>query len=427
MCARQPHFALLASSSSSSRGTSRAPDAARSESGGSLRVASLSYTNEAPREQQPTTPSKGARGCGVSGAEALSQHRGTNRGPAMHAGGPPPHATASKETLASETLLSDHCSSPGRSGSSVPSEADPHASIKRQPASIIDTSKLFAVGCEPIQSLKHKDTTTPPPLPSPRQKGQDPKREHVSSVGPSGEDVADTAVFAPLLASPSAAREAYPAGPDGGRVGALHGSAPPSVLDDPFNREHFFMRALPEFMRRLPRGKLLRGPGFSMTAWAALLLRKKQQASQHPPLRFPEVPSTQGVSRAAGVDRQATGHGGSEETDCSPERQPPPRPHSAPFPRLTEAEVQARTAYNRLHRHGGRPTNGECLIVVRKVVYDVSSFLLYHPGGAQVILDCEGKEATAVFESFHPWISCENMLGPFAVGILDREERGTAM
>ena len=51
-----------------------------------------------------------------------------------------------------------------------------------------------------------------------------------------------------------------------------------------------------------------------------------------------------------------------------------------------------------LQRH---KTTTSCWIAVDGIVYDVTKFLKSHPGGAQVILDSSGRDATEEFFSFH--------------------------
>ncbi|KAL1980257.1 hypothetical protein VTN96DRAFT_4432 [Rasamsonia emersonii] len=55
-----------------------------------------------------------------------------------------------------------------------------------------------------------------------------------------------------------------------------------------------------------------------------------------------------------------------------------------------------------------------CWIVVRGKVYDVTAFLDDHPGGARVILQCAGRDATADYDAIHPPQLIEETLPPSA-------------
>ena len=58
------------------------------------------------------------------------------------------------------------------------------------------------------------------------------------------------------------------------------------------------------------------------------------------------------------------------------------------------------------------------------VVYDVSVYLHYHPGG-DLILKGAGKDATNLFsnyevnlDQYHPWVNAKHLLQNFAIGYL---------
>jgi cytochrome b involved in lipid metabolism len=53
---------------------------------------------------------------------------------------------------------------------------------------------------------------------------------------------------------------------------------------------------------------------------------------------------------------------------------------------------------------------GDCWIVIGENVYDVSEFMLKHPGGRWIILEKGGKDATAAFEhTIHSEVAIEKM------------------
>ena len=57
-------------------------------------------------------------------------------------------------------------------------------------------------------------------------------------------------------------------------------------------------------------------------------------------------------------------------------------------------------------------SRASCWIIVSGHVYDVTDFLEQHPGGAAVILQYAGKDATEEYESIHPPTALEDNLAP---------------
>ncbi|KAF9474469.1 hypothetical protein BDN70DRAFT_815657 [Pholiota conissans] len=53
-----------------------------------------------------------------------------------------------------------------------------------------------------------------------------------------------------------------------------------------------------------------------------------------------------------------------------------------------------------------------CWVIIKNNVYDVTDFLLEHPGGADVILKYAGRDATAVYEPIHSPDALDNNLSP---------------
>lgn len=58
-------------------------------------------------------------------------------------------------------------------------------------------------------------------------------------------------------------------------------------------------------------------------------------------------------------------------------------------------------------------------MVIQGVVYDVTSFQLFHPGGEKILRQCSGKDVTDLYATYHRWVSCEGTIGKLAIGILD--------
>lgn len=67
---------------------------------------------------------------------------------------------------------------------------------------------------------------------------------------------------------------------------------------------------------------------------------------------------------------------------------------------------------------------GNCWIIIRSQVYDVSRFLSEHPGGAGIILRYAGRDATAAYDEIHaPGIAEENLSEESLMGVLDPNDQ----
>mmetsp|Transcript_4040 Transcript_4040/g.12308 ORF Transcript_4040/g.12308 Transcript_4040/m.12308 type:complete len:152 (+) Transcript_4040:88-543(+) len=56
--------------------------------------------------------------------------------------------------------------------------------------------------------------------------------------------------------------------------------------------------------------------------------------------------------------------------------------------------------------------------VVRGKVYVISPYLNFHPGGVDMLMKGAGRDATALFEKYHRWVSPEVLLRPCLIGVL---------
>jgi cytochrome b involved in lipid metabolism len=61
---------------------------------------------------------------------------------------------------------------------------------------------------------------------------------------------------------------------------------------------------------------------------------------------------------------------------------------------------------------------GDCWIVIKGIVYDITSYVKKHPGG-NVIMEGAGKDGTALYNKHHPWVNAAFVLKGMAVGKLD--------
>ncbi|XP_034937715.1 cytochrome b5-like [Chelonus insularis] len=73
-------------------------------------------------------------------------------------------------------------------------------------------------------------------------------------------------------------------------------------------------------------------------------------------------------------------------------------------------------------QHNGQ-LGAKTWIVIKDVVYDVSNYLESHPGGAELLLEYAGKDATAAFYDFGHSSNAKNTLQSYKIGELIEEDR----
>lgn len=56
--------------------------------------------------------------------------------------------------------------------------------------------------------------------------------------------------------------------------------------------------------------------------------------------------------------------------------------------------------------------------VIHGKVYEITPYLKYHPGGAEILRVILGKDCTKLFRKFHAWVNYEMLLEKFLVGHL---------
>jgi cytochrome b involved in lipid metabolism len=64
-------------------------------------------------------------------------------------------------------------------------------------------------------------------------------------------------------------------------------------------------------------------------------------------------------------------------------------------------------------------------MVVHGMVYDVSLYAEYHPGGIQMIMSGAGRDASALFNKYHAWVNPTFMLEKCCLGYLEDFDRGS--
>ncbi|GFR47511.1 hypothetical protein Agub_g9143 [Astrephomene gubernaculifera] len=60
-------------------------------------------------------------------------------------------------------------------------------------------------------------------------------------------------------------------------------------------------------------------------------------------------------------------------------------------------------------------------MVLRGKVYNIGPYLRFHPGGAAVLMKAAGKDGTALFQKYHPWVNADALLEKCLVGLLAQE------
>ncbi|CAN0457521.1 unnamed protein product, partial [Laminaria digitata] len=66
----------------------------------------------------------------------------------------------------------------------------------------------------------------------------------------------------------------------------------------------------------------------------------------------------------------------------------------------------------------------ECDFFFRAVqVYNLTPFLHYHPGGVPEIMKGAGRDCTALFDKYHPWVNFDTLVGNLYIGPLVTEKK----
>lgn len=70
-----------------------------------------------------------------------------------------------------------------------------------------------------------------------------------------------------------------------------------------------------------------------------------------------------------------------------------------------------------LRKHDGSERSGGVLwIEIKGVVYDVTEYQSYHPGGTEGLKTVAGKDGTVCFNQTHRWVNVEKLLEKHVVG-----------
>ena len=63
-------------------------------------------------------------------------------------------------------------------------------------------------------------------------------------------------------------------------------------------------------------------------------------------------------------------------------------------------------------------SKNDCWTAINGRVYNITSYIPYHPGGVPQLMKGAGVDRTELFQKFHPWVNLDSMLAKFIVGTL---------
>lgn len=88
---------------------------------------------------------------------------------------------------------------------------------------------------------------------------------------------------------------------------------------------------------------------------------------------------------------------------------------------MTTEEVAKNKTYKveEVEKHS---TGEDCWIIYESRVYDVTSFLMEHPGGEDLILGEAGRDATDAFENAAHSTKAREMLSKYVIGEVDPDD-----
>lgn len=64
-------------------------------------------------------------------------------------------------------------------------------------------------------------------------------------------------------------------------------------------------------------------------------------------------------------------------------------------------------------------TEGSMWTVLKGRVYNISPYMKFHPGGADILMKAVGRDCTSLFNKYHAWVNAEFLLEKCLVGTLD--------
>ncbi|QOU21007.1 hypothetical protein BRETT_000724 [Brettanomyces bruxellensis] len=82
---------------------------------------------------------------------------------------------------------------------------------------------------------------------------------------------------------------------------------------------------------------------------------------------------------------------------------------------IDPSEFPMRITKARLQQHHSRR---DCWVSLNGKVFDITNYLDFHPGGRDLLVENAGKDATLIFQKYHPWVNYERILDACFIGFL---------
>jgi len=66
----------------------------------------------------------------------------------------------------------------------------------------------------------------------------------------------------------------------------------------------------------------------------------------------------------------------------------------------------------------------DCWTVLDGRVYNLTHYVPFHPGGKPILMEGAGRDCSALFRKYHPWVNAHFMLAKCLLGKLHESEPG---
>lgn len=63
--------------------------------------------------------------------------------------------------------------------------------------------------------------------------------------------------------------------------------------------------------------------------------------------------------------------------------------------------------------------------VINGVVYNMTPYARFHPGGADILKAAMGRDSTRLFHKYHSWVNVQALMDRCIIGILERPKQPT--
>ncbi|CAM9635960.1 unnamed protein product [Heterosigma akashiwo] len=64
-------------------------------------------------------------------------------------------------------------------------------------------------------------------------------------------------------------------------------------------------------------------------------------------------------------------------------------------------------------------TEYDAWTIINGKVYDITPYLHYHPGGKAELMKGAGRDSTALFNKYHPWVNVDSLCSSLLLGMYD--------